>query len=963
MKSLFVCRASAGTGKTFNLAAYYIALLLSGDSYRSILAVTFTNKATMEMQERILLHLHLLRRGDKQEDGFIKLIRAYLNRLGRKPITDEQIRERAEGCFKAILSDFDGMRVTTIDAFLQLLLQGMSHSLGQTMGAEVNLDTKQAISDAVDAMMTTDIDLQEGLRKAIISEVNQQMNAEKGWDIRTKLQKLANEIFTEAVQTKNIDWRIDTIRQLRQACDVNQIPLLKQVKELAAQLPELTKDDVPYSNDYNKIKQNLLSDFNEHTFVLSDRARKNMSAFKRPQPLWLQVLEMLDECDRLYLNAKLTEEHLSAMALVGFIRHEINMQLVANNQVLLADTAKTLAEALKPQDADFILEKAGLRYKHILLDEFQDTSTLQWANFLPLVEEILSNGGTAFVVGDTKQGIYRFRNGDWTIMEQLGSDEDKLKPYFQRLDLKRNFRSEKEVIAHNLHIFQGLEVFNEGYTGTNLDEYHRPDCKGGYVSLRRLDDEQSILLDMFDTIERLLSEGARAKDILILVRFRDEAQLVAKQLNELAMNPEQYPNLAKVELTSADSFVMMGSQSVRRVIAALRYDKTLDRTLPLYELTEQVIRRELTDNGEFTGTDLAYLNAFRDKQRDYIVRHGSNLDEFLLYWDERMSQETILAPEGNAIRVMTVHASKGLEGKILMIPFLDWKMEKSGDLLWCKSLIQPIEGQTLIVPITNKASAGRSGYADVVEYERMQQMRDNQNLVYVALTRARDALFMWYRDQKSKTVADIVTAVGGEEYEAGEWPVFTADKDTKDVDHVLTATYHSENQDICFRQSQESQQYYAGGEVGRKDVDSATFGTICHDILSQMTVMEDADRVIGRFRRRGVIDSDEMQTQISDLITRAWNLEQMRDWFSGRYELMCEDTIMTGYHGQVQIYRPDRVMIIDNKAVVLDYKFGAYHDDYAQQVQTYIRLMTDLGYQTEGYLWMAKSNKLIKVEI
>ena len=452
-----VCRASAGTGKTFTLAAYYVGLLLSGESYRNILAVTFTNKATAEMKERILGYLYGIATGTGDE-AFLKKA---LELSGQWSVDSGQrsVRARAEQCFREMLLDYDNVQVSTIDSFLQTLLAGMAKMLGKAAGFRVELNLKQVITKAVDRLLTTD--MSPALQQIMGDYLQEQLRQEGRWDIRQTLINLALDLYNEQVQMLVSDGKVEldekTISAYKRSLDRwAQLPEMQNLQNMVAQAKNdnevAAKPDKQVGDAVVRIERSLAG---EKTLPSKDWFRwltENKLA-KTTDPLLLSINEQAARCGKIYRECMLTRSCLNDMRLMRSLLQEIETCLQDENRMLLAKTANTLRNALKEGDADFVLEKAGIRYKHIMIDEFQDTSTLQWQVFRPLIADVLAGEGhTLLIVGDIKQSIYRWRNGDWHIMAELGTESDPFQAYYNKdfAPLVKNFRSRRNVVEFNL---------------------------------------------------------------------------------------------------------------------------------------------------------------------------------------------------------------------------------------------------------------------------------------------------------------------------------------------------------------------------------------------------------------------------------------------------------------------------------------------------------------------------------
>lgn len=1065
MRHLSVYNASAGSGKTFTLAAYYVACLLSEPGrggYRSILAVTFTKKATSEMKDRILTQLHAMAQGQADE-AFASIVRSIMLEIGATPPDDATMRQRAGELFREMLAHYEDVAVMTIDSFLQLLMSGLTQAIGASAVNEIELDTKRITREAVDQILSTHIEEQKGLKKAITDNLKQKIDEEKSWDIRKELNGLAESLFDEAVQARSGDFlQPEKVRAFKRALNWTQSPEYEELKKRYEPLAGVSKEDFKplshpewYFNFVQRMGKWITTGEIGDTYGLKPTAHDNLqqSDHRLRGPL-LALEEQVEVAKRAYLTYGQTAQHLDNLALLGYIHYRIHENLKDANAALLAETASKLASALKEGDADFILEKAGIRYKHILLDEFQDTSTLQWQNMLKLVEEVLGGGGTSLIVGDTKQSIYRWRSGNRHLMEGLRPDHKSLGHHVQNKALRTNFRSRREVVKFNLETFARVPesfgekaFYNEDFDlehGSNLGDYYvQGKHEGGYVQMRAYpyvaeeeEEVQACLLDhMFEEIEWLLAQGVKPKDCLILIRLQADGKKVVKHLQTIHGDP-RFARVCQAGIVSADSFTLDSSRSVNVVINGMKYVVRKDSAareyvrlsspetdlaaleqvatnLPLTEMMEAVITCCLCPNGRFEGGDVLYLNYLQDKARSYVGKYGSDAETFLQYWDDVMHEQTVGSADVQAIRLMTIHKSKGLEAKNVFIPFCNWPIERLKGSIWMTPTVPDAADSRLEwVPITLSNKLEETKYAHAFEKELQEQHVDNLNLLYVALTRAAERLYVLIprkMDVKNGTPENVggclladrglladLTAKAAEEMSAARYVEYTAGEKESDkwpkpekneakkermeepfsFEKAASAPcgYFGSRGHILFRQSQESFSYTMSRSASASDaLDRRAFGTICHDILAQVETRDDVSRVVDAFVRQGIIPDAAKRAEVEAAIGKAWANEQMCSWFDGSWQLMREETIllpdrlrraMSRGVEEVTEQRPDRVMLKGDTAIVLDYKFGENDDDaYHTQVRGYMLLMKELGYtHVEGYLWMAESGELIKIE-
>jgi ATP-dependent exoDNAse (exonuclease V) beta subunit len=986
-----------------------VGLLLSGESYRSILAITFTNKATAEMRERILAYLYALSQGE--EKAFLDYVRRFMIHDAQAP--GEVLAQRAGECFRKMLLDFDNVQVMTIDSFLQTLLSGLAAVLRMSSGLNTELDIDHVIQQAVDQLLTTE--MSDADRTIIEDHMRLSLDQENRWDVRQSLCTMAKELYNESVQILDFNGQIcfDTAAIARRRAAVEQ-----QWNEDArlAQLRAILDSCNPEGyNRYTKAAYERLmhSMDNPEKVPAKDRFRGVADKYCNA-PEMAQATELAADLARTYNTLQLTIRFSRDMELMASLQALIQRNLADANCALLARTAGTLTKALKEGDADFILEKAGIRYRHVLIDEFQDTSQLQWSVIRQLLIDVLAGAGhTLLIVGDIKQSIYRWRNGDWHIMDELCKGEG-LMANGERLNkrftsLTKNFRSNEEVVRFNLSLFDDIirraddplvtRIYSEGFASDKLDTFYQSDKKkGGYVQFRAFPNgkKEDLAQAMFDRMEELLQRGVKASEMMILVREKKEAVLITDL--HASLDPETYPHLTNEHIVSSDSFLLEASEAVQLLIAGLRVLEDGDEVsaqlirmridkpdiieqirsavtpkTPLYEAVSELLRVLLTDEqGRYQGSETAYINSFLDRVRAYVQAYGSNRTDFLTYWADTMHEKPIAASATDAIRILTVHASKGLQAQTLFVPFCTWTKEagRHPQKIWCR-VAQEIEG-TDYVPIQDGVEMAESAYNAEYEEEHINMRIDNLNMLYVALTRAEDNLYVYtaYPVKQNGEMGAcnhvgryIMDFVGADTYEAGV-PVVKGErtKGEKAKGDRIEAELWANSDQVRFVQSQEGALYTEYGDEAYRRVARMDEGTLCHEIFAHLRKADELEAVLDDFETRGEIASKQQRQTLYDLIASAWAGDpQMRDWFTAPWELRLEEAIYMDHRE----LRPDRVMInpLTHEAIVLDYKFGQWNEHYLTQVSEYKEALRRLGYNpVRGYLWFARENKLVEVK-
>ena len=677
-KNLTVYRASAGSGKTFTLAAEYIALLLCGYKAGSILAVTFTKKATAEMKERILKYLYALAIQPEAPEmqPFLNKVRSFMP-ADRRGLDAEGIRVMARKQLENVLGDYNHFTVTTIDAFLQRLLGEVARVAGLQTNYKVELNDHEVIDQVVDQMVAH-IEEADGMTKARIrSLIRQKIEDEKGWDIRRQLKSLATQQLYNEVYLKEkgtIDDYIETDKMFKDYKEAirssNDAKAVLEMKRLVGKYDKTyvdkwvcgNKNQLKWLNGFVKRMRDSLADevSNDDLYrgmgdssvdYISDT--KLLQTYEGPGTaedianLLMEMNELCAECRCYTMNMKYSTEHLGELGLLNSIAKEVDNSNREANRMLLSMTPILLQQILsKGTDTMFVLEKAGVRYSHIMIDEFQDTARLQWENFLPLVDEILSRGGTTLLVGDVKQSIYRFRGGDWDILKNI--DTGKLARRFADGEgcikpLTRNFRSDWNIVKFNMGFFplaadeldklsdtlptwkKDVEwgsirkIYEEEFDPSKMKNFCCGKEDSGYVDVRiyPVDNAkgaeesrktevvaQKLMGDMFDEIVSLRREGVRDEELMILVRGKKQMDDITSFLNA----NRQRDGYDELSIVSSDAFKLHYSVSVQLLVCVMRYLNNKDDKVALAYLA-------LHYQNDILGGNLGWTDIMDDLER------------------------------------------------------------------------------------------------------------------------------------------------------------------------------------------------------------------------------------------------------------------------------------------------------------------------------------------------------------
>jgi len=832
---LLVYKASAGSGKTFTLAVEYIKLLiLNPRAYRQILAVTFTNKATAEMKERILSQLYGIWTEDPDSDAYLKRI---IEETGKQ--TDE-IRKSAGIALSYMLHDYSRFRVETIDSFFQSVMRNLARELELSPNLNIELNNSEVLSDAVDSMIEK-LAPTSPVLAWLLNYIDERIADDKRWNVSEEVKSFGRNIFDEGYIEKGEGLRQklienpEIIKNYRRELKEMETEALEQMKGFYDQFEgeldghALTADDLKNGSRgigsyFRKLNNGILGDDIRNTTVekcLSDEknwAAKTSSRYEdilrlatdSLMPLLNEAEKFRSRNNRIVNSCRLSMQHLNKVQLLANIDEEVRQLNRENNRFLLSDTNALLHQLVKDGDSSFVFEKIGTNIRNVMIDEFQDTSRMQWGNFKLLLLEGLSQGADSLIVGDVKQSIYRWRNGDWGILNGLN---DRIEHFPIRVEtLKINRRSETNVIRFNNELFiAAVEYLNTLYKNelstdcealqkaySDVAQESPKEKQMGYVKVSFLEPDEEhdytekTLISLGEEVEHLLDSGVKLNDIAILVRKNKNIPRIAdyfdKTLQYKIVSDEAFrldASLALCMMIDALRYLSDPENRIARASLIMNYQikikdfkgeldalltgtpkellpeafieniKTL-RLMPLYELLEELF--SIFEMNRISAQD-AYLFAFFDAVTDYLQSNSSELDSFIRFWEETLCNKTIPSGEIEGIRIFSIHKSKGLEFHTVLLPFCDWKMENetNNQLVWCTPAAAPFN-ELDIVPVNYSTQMAESVYREDYLQERLQLWVDNLNLLYVAFTRAGKNLIVWSRKGQRNTMSELLTA-------------------------------------------------------------------------------------------------------------------------------------------------------------------------------------------------------------
>jgi ATP-dependent exoDNAse (exonuclease V) beta subunit len=1079
--TLTIYSASAGSGKTFRLAGNYLSLLFrSGYHYRKILAVTFTNKATAEMKGRILDQLHRLAAGEKSE--YLPDLMAATGR------TEESLREGAKEILFSILHDFSRFSVSTIDAFFQKIIRAFARESGLNSGFNMELDHSLVLSSAVDEMIISSASDQQ-LNSWLASYIMSNLGEEKTWNIRDGILNLSQELFREkfkilsAEEISKLENKelligyINKLKSTKSAFEKKMADLGRKGCDIISEYG-LT-DDMFYNKSrgvpgfIKSLAQGKLSNPNDKVrAAIADQPR--WSTGEPPRELLNAVTEGLDSIIRdaidnydrniIHYNSVIAMlSNIYALGILSDVLKKVHEVAFDNNTFLISDSAELLSLITKGDQTPFIYEKIGNRFENFMIDEFQDTSVLQWNNFNPLIKNSMAEGFDNLVVGDIKQSIYRFRNSDWKILGNMLESEVNGERILS-IPLQTNYRSSSNIIRFNNSLFSIIpeiadKIFSDKPDFIKFKKLYSEAVQkdsgkagGGYVRIEFIQDGNEsdasehvsahsippgitgtekwndLVLDRLPSIiEAFEDKGFKASDIGILVRDGREGAEVLRSIIEYSntCSPEKR-NFYDYNIVSNDSLALTNSNAVIFIISVLKviddpddsvsrammiryfllatddkqpadiplyretlfsgtincfpdgYDKLLTGcgNLTLFEITEKII-------GFFrlgrNPSNVPYLTTFQDLILEYSLNKNTDIHSFIEWWEISGGSKSLILPAGqNAIRIFTIHKSKGLEFPVVILPFLSWNLDHKPSrqpIIWVKPP-QPFNDLG-IVPVRYGSGLTDTVFAGSYYEEQYSSYLDNINLLYVGMTRAIDAIYGFAPENpgpynaiarliRDALLSDINPAgesgilmsryYNREEkiFEFGEIPVHSGSHDI--MKKLKLDCYEVNDRPRSLKLKLHSENFFsAGTDTVRQRIN---YGQIMHEVFEGIDSSENIADAVRRIVLEGKIEESESEKLILKLKTLV-SEPPVHEWFMPGNELIKENGILLP-SGTVK--RPDRVVLRDGKTIVIDFKFGEEKSHYITQIRQYQTILNSMGYNdTQAFLWYVDKNKIINI--
>ncbi|WP_170266479.1 UvrD-helicase domain-containing protein [Phaeocystidibacter luteus] len=1034
-KNFQVYSASAGAGKTFSLVKEYLVLCLRTDDpavFTRILAITFTVKASTEMKKRVISALDAFRRASvpAAQKGMFEAVREELG------VDDSTLRNRANAVLRRMLHDYTGLSISTIDKFTYRVVRTFSHELGLGSHFEIDLDVEELYRQSVDLLLD-----ETGVNPQVTSllqrYIEDHMEDGKSWKPEKKMVEMANHLGKEdsyEVLERLKKLSLDDFMDIRSKLKARKVELEKVRKRIIEQGERAIGGIEPQHfsgtalpNHLNKLKKNVVSDWNP---VSTFRKQVDAGRYYKAKPTSEAVAAIDGNFDEIHAWAiavvdwadnVLAESVLISKVLSNFdataVLHEIGKKLdeykEANNVETLSTFNKLIYKSLISLPVPYIYERIGEKYRHYFVDEFQDTSEMQWKNITPLVHNAIASGGTTMIVGDAKQSIYRWRGGkaeqflnlinDAKNPEERGGD---VAYALRHINLDSNWRSGNEIVTFNNRLF---ETYASVFTDQRYSDLYAESAQkaqgfeGGYVNIdfpenpgRSNEEHTEATLELTrQRVKECLADGYRPGDIAILTRGKKHGSLIAELLSaegiEVVSSESLYlgnssgarlivacirhfhypedveTKIEMVEMLFQSGLLEGGSNQLHQflILAAneddtdwkswlsdqgLNFGNTLSTSSGLYELGETVARELGLMND---GQPDPFVQFFLDELYEFAARKGQSIHDFLDWWEEKKEKKSITAPETmEAVQLLTIHKSKGLEFPVVIFPFanFDAAKERKGTR-WVSFAEETMAGlpvAELPMSDTDYQIVGKRfpEYAEKYEEYVRQATFDNMNLLYVALTRPVERLYIVSQFEKtfdnkrvSQYICNFVSSDGKTvspdapvSYGTKAPPRFLSavEKETVDIDPTPISFYRFQSAEW------RSRVRLSRDTDGLSDVLSdqpRKWGNTVHAMMAKIRSADDVSTVVSEFVAEGtlpLIHAEAIEKALADLVSHP----ELAPAFDADEVLAERDWLGAG-----AVLRPDRVARKGDTWYVVDYKTGEKKNSHEKQIRGYASLI------------------------
>ena len=1029
--SFTIYNASAGSGKTYTLVKEYLKILFESDKkeqFKHILAITFTNKAVAEMKERIIDTLKQFSNSailNEPNSMFIDIC----NEL---QLSSSILHKKSKTLLNNLIHNYAGFDISTIDGFTHRIIRTFAYDLKLPLNFEVELDQDALLNEAVDSLIAkAGIDTE--LTKILVDFAIEKADDDKSWDVSFDFNKIAkllineNDIpFIETLKDKSID-DFKTLKSLlKQEINSAERDIIETAKNTLSLIEECGLEYTDFSSSYlPKHFKNL----EEKKYDLNFDAKWQIDLIDNnplyPKRVTQDIASIIDsiqpklilafiETKKLVYHLKFLKsfyKNITPLSVLNAINIELKALKAEQNKMLISEFNTIISNEIKNQPTPFIYERIGEKFNHYFIDEFQDTSVLQWENLMPLLDNSLSSEfGSALLVGDAKQAIYRWRGGKADQFIDLYNSKNNPFQIDQKVhNLPTNYRSFKEIINFNNGFFSYLapQVFqNKNYESLykNAGQNESRDYNGyvnlSFLEITKEDDRDELYASkVLETINICLKNNFELQDICILVRKKKEGIAIANYLSQkhgipiISSETLLINNAPEVVFINNVLTLLIQPKNSEIKVSVLNYltqlfhikdkheffsnhiglpinqlfksfeafgvqinsDSLLQ--LSLYDITETIIRAF----GLVKGSN-AYVQFYLDFVLDFTQKKESDIAGFLNYFEKKKEKLSIVSPQGlNAVQIMTIHKSKGLEFPIVIFPYAD---------LDIYSEIEPKEWFTLETDLYNGFSHTLLNYnkdfenfgeqgLSIYQTHRSEQELDNINLLYVTLTRAIEQLYVI-----SKKDISAKGGVNEKKYSGlfinylthlGLWndseltysfgiPMAIGTEKAVKKSTVTKSSLITEPEFISTAKEDHNIKIVTNSSYlwDSNQKEAIEKGNLIHNIMSFIKTRDDIDFVINDFIESSIINIKQ-SADLKKIIIEIIEHQKLMNYFNSEDTIYNERDIITK---EGQILRPDRIIINPkNQVVIIDYKTGKKDKKHQQQLISYQDILEMMNFK------------------
>ncbi|MBS1550414.1 MAG: UvrD-helicase domain-containing protein [Bacteroidetes bacterium] len=1027
-----VVNASAGSGKTYFLVQQVLMICLRYPNAETkighILALTFTNKAANEMKSRILSWLKDFAVKDVHQNNDLQSMQQKFANEGIH-ITLDELKERAKKLLDYILHHYSVLNISTIDKFNTRLVKSFSNELGLAHNFNLEIHAEPYLKEAIDQLLDR-IGEDESYSSLFIDFMNYHLDNNSKINLNNQLFESSKAFLQDKHYEslkKNSDFDMSQYRnktlQLRNEIDIHK----KTIQEIAQTSLRKIEDQGLAISDFSGGKKNGIGLFfqkilnnkdsipfptNTETIAQEVFAKGASASCKKKAEVCAIVDDLIEQRNVVfseYIAMRKKEKILKSLLPLKVnkdIQDELQQLEEENDLVFLSQFNSLIKENLQNEPSAFIYEKIGTKFQYFFFDEFQDTSQMQWQNFVPIRDNVVSENDTGFtLVGDPKQSIYRFRGGDSDLMMQIINHTEKSPVPANVIILDSNWRSAQNIVDFNNKLYQfhaqSLKVEHQNIFGNDAQQIPQIKEIDGRVKVSLLENSvksiwyEEVSNAMHRDIQECLDNGFGLSDITLLCRGNKEIAKFSQLLGAKKINYQGKEVFIKT--ISESGLTLNISQTLKALMAFLNWKlntqnrrylaeslywlnqlqriKIEDFSAEIFELfalksDQQMMAFIHNRYGvQFSSHHLPQLNLYNwiefylkefsvaNKEEDFILNFleilhaftqspGLTLKDFVQFWDDEGREISILASENiDAVQLMTIHKAKGLEFPVVFYPLAN-ESKESSFTEWLNLADDDVLPNVYVSQFEDRLMEYDQEIKEFNESHRYENIIDALCLQYVATTRPVEQLFLYLEKEKNNNKLGILDFI------------YTFNNGGKDVFDLYSGDFCKKSKvKINENQTRKISEIFpensglspikiaTPSKSYQQKSDEVKRGILLHEILSFIKVENDVDAIIQDYILNGLINRSEA-SEIAQAIKGITNAYPQ--FFDAHLQVMNERELMISDNGNTEIYRPDRLVVdSDGQWQIIDFKTGAISNKHQEQVEGYKNILERIGYKVK----------------